>query len=220
MLDYPRSTTHRLLASMRDTGLLDQDRSRGNYRLGIKLFELGNTVLANLDLHREAAPFVEALQRMTNLTVHLAVFDGTRAVVLRRLEPPSEASRPTTMIENAPAHCTSVGKAILAHQSEEVLDRIIGLGLEAFTESTITDGDDLRKELRLTRRRGYSLDQGEHQPGLLCIGAAIRDEDERVFASVSVNGPSWKVPQDRIAELSKIVIHSANQISRSLGSRT
>lgn len=216
-LDYPRSTTHRFLTSMRDVGLLDQDRQRGDYRLGIRLFQLGNTVLANLDLHREAAPFVEALQRLTNLTVHLAVFDGLRAVVVRRLEPSGDVPRPATLIENAPSHCTSVGKAILAYQPREVIDRLVALGLESFTESTITSGPALLAELERTRERGYALDQGEHQPGLLCIGAPIRDESERVFASISVSGPAWKIPIEESRELSKIVIHNANQISRRLG---
>ncbi|MBK6601002.1 MAG: IclR family transcriptional regulator [Betaproteobacteria bacterium] len=216
-LDYPRSTTHRFLASMREVGLLDQDRQRGDYRLGIRLFQLGNTVLANLDLHREAAPFVETLQRLTNLTVHLAVFDGLRAVVVRRLEPSGDIPRPATLIENAPSHCTSVGKAILAYQPREVIDRVIGLGLERFTESTITSGPTLLAELERTRERGYALDQGEHQPGLLCIGAPIRDESERVFASISVSGPAWSIPIEKADELSKIVVHSANQISRRLG---
>ena len=216
-LDYPRSTTHRFLASMREVGLLDQDRQRGDYRLGIRLFQLGNTVLANLDLHREAAPFVETLQRLTNLTVHLAVFDGLRAVVVRRLEPAGDITRPATLIENAPSHCTSVGKAILAYQPKDVIDRVIGLGLERFTERTITRGPALLAELERTRERGFALDQGEHQPGLLCIGAPIRDEHERVFASISVSGPARKIPLEEVRELSKIVIHNANQISRRLG---
>jgi DNA-binding IclR family transcriptional regulator len=215
MLDYPRSTTHRFLASMRDVGLLDQDKQRGNYRLGIRLFEFGNTVLENLDLHREAAPFVETLQRLTNLTVHLAVFDGLRAVVIRRLEPAGEIARPATLIENAPSYCTSVGKAILAHQPKAIVDRLIEHGLEPFTERTIISGPALLAELELTRDRGYAVDQGEHQPGMLCIGAPIRDENERVFASISVSGPAWKI--DKVEELSKIVMHNANQISRRLG---
>src|SRR5215831_18613714 len=62
---FPHSTTHRLAASMREVGLLDQDRHRDRYRLGLKLFELGNVVLANMDLHREARPIVDALSRIS-----------------------------------------------------------------------------------------------------------------------------------------------------------
>src|SRR5258708_866770 len=79
---FPRSTTHRLAASMRDVGLLDQDGHRDRYRLGIKLFEFGNTVLANMDLQREARPFVDALSRISGHQVHLSVFDGWQAIVI------------------------------------------------------------------------------------------------------------------------------------------
>ena len=82
---FPRSTTHRLAASLRDVGLLDQDGHRDRYRLGIKLFELGNTVLANMDLHREARPVVDALSQVSGHLVHLAVFDGQQAIVIHRV---------------------------------------------------------------------------------------------------------------------------------------
>src|ERR1044072_8188316 len=120
---FPRSTAHRLAASMRDAGLLDQDGQRDRYRLGLKLFELGNTVLANMDLHREARPFVDALSQVTGHLVHLAVFEGQQALALVDAQQPSVLPRvaadrgtPLTLIEAAPVHCTSVGKAILAFQ--------------------------------------------------------------------------------------------------------
>lgn len=131
---YPRSTTHRLLASMREVGLLDQDRERERYRLGIKLFAYGNIVLANLDLHREARPYAEALGRITGLSVHLAVFGGERAVVIHRAEPAPGGLTPLNLLENAPVHCTSIGKAILAHQPESVLERLIEAGLPRYTD--------------------------------------------------------------------------------------
>ena len=78
---FPRSTAHRLAASMRELGLLDQDWHRDRYRLGIKLFELGSTALANMDLHREAHPIVDALSKVSGHLVNLAAFDGQQAVV-------------------------------------------------------------------------------------------------------------------------------------------
>ncbi|ODT80436.1 MAG: transcriptional regulator [Pelagibacterium sp. SCN 64-44] len=216
---FPRSTTHRLLASLREVGFLEQDRERDRYRLGLKLFELGNTALSNFDLHREARPYVEALRQMTGQTVHLAVFDGYRAVVIRRADPAPDNAMPvtSTFIENAPAHCTSVGKAILAWQPEEAVRRLIDNGLEKFTVNTITDEAQLRAELEKIRERGYSIDEAEHQPGLRCVGAPIRNQSGVVFAGLSISGPAWKLPVENVEELSKVVIHHADQISRSLG---
>jgi DNA-binding IclR family transcriptional regulator len=214
---YPRSTTHRLLASLRDVGLLDQDKDRERYRLGLKLFELGNTVLANMDLHREARPFVAALSHISAQSVHLAVFDGRQAIVVARSDTQPDGGK--AVFESAPAHCTSVGKAILAHQSPQSLERFMSGRLQRFTDTTLTDPDVLKVQLAEIRARGYALDEGEHQPGLRCIGAPIRDISGRVFAAISVSGPTWKLPLGDVERLSKMVIHNANAISLAIGLR-
>ena len=212
---FPRSTAYRLMTSLKDVGFLEQDNERDRYRLGLKLFELGNIAMANSDLHREALPYVEGLKRMTGNVVSLAIFDGYRAVVVRRAEAETLADPLST--ENAPAHCTSVGKAILAWQPEAVIDRLIEHGLERFTDSTITDGAALKAELELTRERGYAIDESEHRPGLRCIGAPIRSASGRVFAGLSTSGPTWKIAKENVEELSRVVIYHADRISRSLG---
>ncbi|MBV8914800.1 MAG: IclR family transcriptional regulator [Acetobacteraceae bacterium] len=215
---FPKSTAHRLVASMREVGLLDQDGERDRYRLGLKLFNLGNIVLANMDLHREARPHIENLRRLSGQAVHLAVFDGRHAVVVDRLEGGAD-SAPSGTIETAAAHCTGVGKAILAFQTQQTLAPVLAGGLARFTEATITDPDKLSAELAATRERGYSIDEGEHQPGLRCIGAPIRDQTGHVIAAVSVSGPTWRVPASEIVPMSRLVIHAAEGISRALGWR-
>jgi DNA-binding IclR family transcriptional regulator len=215
----PKSTTHRLIASMREVGLLDQDREGDRYRLGLKLFELGNIVLANMDLHREARPFVEALTRISGHVVHLAVFDGRQAVVIHRSDPKPDAIAPVTFIESAPVHCTSVGKAILAFQPAPVAARIMRAGLQRFTESTITEPAKLKAELARIEKRGYAVDDSEHQPGLRCVGAPIRDQTGRVFAGISVSGPARRISNDEVKKLSALVMHNASAISAKLGFR-
>jgi len=212
---YPRSTAHRLLAAMRDVGFVEQDRERDSYRLGLRLFELGSVVLANLELHREGRAIVDSLNRLTGRAVHLAVFDGLRAVVIQRTE--AEALLANTLVENSPAYCTSVGKAILAFQPEEIVDRVIEAGLARFTETTITDPDALRAELAETRARGFAIDNGEHQPGLRCLGAPIRNQAGAVFAAISVSSPAFQLPVSEIDEINKVVIYHANLISQRLG---
>ena len=211
---FPRSTAHRLAASLRDVGLLDQDGHRDRYRLGIKLFELGNTVLANMDLHREARPVVDALSQVSGHLVHLAVFDGRQAIVIHRVS--ADSGTPLTLIEAAPVHCTSVGKAILAFQPAARIDAIIASGLKRFTDSTITDGRKLKSELKLIRARGFAVDEGEHQPGVRCIGAPVHDGTGRVVAGLSVSGPARRLKRDHVAELAKIVVHHARLMTAKL----
>lgn len=211
---FPRSTAHRLAASLRDVGLLDQDGHRDRYRLGIKLFELGNTVLANMDLHREARPVVDALSQVSGHLVHLAVFDGQQAIVIHRVS--ADSGTPLTLIEAAPVHCTSVGKAILAFQPAARIDAVIAGGLKRFTDTTITNGRKLKSELRLIRTRGYAVDEGEHQPGILCIGAPIHDRAGRVVAGLSISGPARRLNKDQVGELAKVVVHHARLVAAKL----
>jgi len=215
----PKATTHRLVSALREAGMLEQDGERDGYRLGLKLFEFGNIVLANLDLHREARPFVEQLTRVSGHSVHLAVFDGRQAVVIHRADPHPEGS-PVAFIESAPAHCTSVGKAILAFQPEETLARLTVLGpLARYTDATITDPTVLAVHLAETMARGWSLDEGEHQPGLRCVGAPIRDITGRIFAAISVSAPVRELTSARVMDTTKIVRHAAAGISAALGWR-
>lgn len=213
---YPKSTMHRLLGAMRATGLLDHDAGHDRYRLGMKLFELGNTALANMDLHREARPFVDALTRQSGYAVHLAVFDGQRAIVIHRADASPEKFLAAHTIEQAPVHCTGVGKAILAFQPDAVVNKIIVAGLTRYTESTIVDPAALLSALARVRDVGYAVDEGEHQPGLRCIGAPIRDHSGQVVAGISLSGPAWRIPLAEVVGLAKVVIHHANGISAAL----
>lgn len=216
---FPKSTVHRLLAAMRDIGFIEQASERDRYRLGVKLLELGNTVLANMELHREARPFIDALARQGGQAVHLAVFDGQRAVVIHRADASADKTYAAHTIEQAPVHCTSVGKAILAFQPPALVDRIAKAGLTRFTELTITTAEALHAALAEIRARGYSRDEGEHQPGLRCIGAPIRDATGRVIAGISLTGPAWRFPVTEVEPLAKVVIHHADRISAALGFR-
>ena len=202
---------------MREVGLLDQDRERDRYRLGLKLFEFGNIVLSNMELHREARPFVDSLGRISGQLVHLAVFDGRQAIVVHRSDPSADGNTPVTLVENAPVHCTSVGKAILAFQSKSIVERVISLKLKKFTANTITEPAKLRRELSKIRSRGFAVDEAEHQPGLRCVGAPIFDQAGHVFAGISISGPSWKIPVSEIENMAQIVTHHANGLSAKLG---
>lgn len=212
---YPPSTAHRLLAAMREVGFVEHDRERDTYRLGLRLFELGNVELAELDLHREGRAIVDALHRLTGKPVHLAVFDGLSTIVIQRTV--ADPMLSNTMVENSPAYCISVGKAILAFQPPEIVQRVIDAGLERFTKTTITDPVALEAQLETVRQRGFAIDNGEHRPGLRCVGAPIRNQLGATFAAISVSAPTWQVPIAEIDDMNKVVIYHANLISQRLG---
>jgi len=213
--ELPRTTVHRLVSTLKTLGLLEQDRDRERYRLGLKLFELGNTVLANMDLQREAAESINTLSKKTGLSVHLGVFDGHGIIMVSRLD--SSGLNNVITLESAAAHCSATGKAVLAHQSEALFKRLVSQGLPAFTTHTITDGDELAAELRKTLERGYSIDDREYEDWRRCVGAPIWNASGRVFAAISVTGDKARFDDATIPEFAALVTQQARLISVRLG---
>lgn len=213
----PKTTAHRLVASLREARLVEQDADRDSYRMGIRLFELGSIVLHNLDVFREARPLVERLIAATGVGSHLCVFDGSNMVSVEHVEPEAGSINWTTTLSISPTHCTGVGKAALAFQDRPVVDKIIAAGLAPYTEATITDPDRLRRELKAIATRGYAIDDGEHQPQVRCVAAPIYNATGRVFAAISATGTKDELPESRVPAVAALVVATADEISRILG---
>lgn len=215
----PRGTVHRIMRTMRDLGLVEQERDRDQYRLGMKLFELGTTVLANMDLQREAGAAIAALTQASGETVNLSVFDGTSSTVINRTDPDKTRVNTVYVLESSPAHATASGKVALAYQSAAVLDRFLARGLPAIAPGTITDAAVLREELATIRVRGFAIDNEELAPGTKCVGAPIRNASGTVFAAISVSGQASRFTPDQIATFADLVRYHAQAVSVRLGYR-
>lgn len=213
----PRATTHRILTALREIGFIEQDCCRGTYSLGIGLFELGSLALANMDLMREGKPFLDQLTQASGTAAHLGLFNGVEMVVVERGDQPGRSVRTIRPVEAAPAYCTGLGKAVLAFQDKAVVDRVIAAGLRKFTRNTIRSAAALRRELTRVRQRGYAIDNGEHQLWVRCVAAPIRDANGRVFAALSVTGPTDQVTEERTPMLAELVMQAGDSISRHLG---
>jgi len=215
--ELPRATTHRLLAALKSIGFIEQAHEGERYRLGMKLFEFGSVVLANMELQREAQPFISKLANLTGADVHLCIFDGAQAVLVDQKSLDVATRNTRTLLEGAPIHCTGVGKAMLAWLPDRVVDRIILSGLTVFTANTISDPDILRQELALIRGRGWALDDSEHQADLRCVAAPIFGDTGRIIAAISASGPANLVSPDRDDTNATLVAGIASQLSRRLG---
>jgi DNA-binding IclR family transcriptional regulator len=213
----PRATAHRILTALREIGFIEQDTRRGTYSLGLGLFELGSLALANMDLVREAKPFIDELTQGSGTAAHLGVFNGMEVVVVEREDQPDRPIRTVRPVEAAPAYCTGLGKAVLAFQAKDVVDRIIGAGLKRYTRNTLTSAAALRQDLTRVRQCGYAIDNGEHQLWVRCVAAPIRDAYGRVFAAVSVTGAADQMSEERTPVLADLVLQTAASISRHLG---
>ena len=216
-LDLAKSSAHDLLASLEQVGLLGKN-DEGRYRLGWRLVMLSETLLATTELRREARPILEELAEQYRETIHLAVLDDTKVVYVDKLEG-KQAVRVelTSLGTRLYAHCSALGKVLLAFQPEENVKRIIKIeGLPRFTANTITDADELEQTLAKVRKQGFASDQEEILPDLCCIGAPIRNHAGHVISAISMSIPAYRFQRSQI-EFRKAVMRTGKLISERLG---
>lgn len=212
-LELPRSTTYKILVTLEAEGLVERDAAGQTFHLGYRLIELGHRAQEEIDLFRLAHPFLVALNKQTDETVHLTVLDGIEVLYVDCVESTRRLRTYSVIGVRAPLYCTAVGKAILADGAAGLLDAVVRAGLQPVTKSTITERPSLEAELERTRRRGYSIDNRENDPDIRCVGAAIREADRPAAAAISVSGPAERVTTKRIPALAKLVVEAAAGIS-------
>lgn len=213
-----KSTVHRLLAALERNRYVERSLSSGKYRLGWKLFELGMQAVAHRDLFQLARPVLEWLMAETGETAHVGVLQEGEVISVLNVESRQTVRTPSTVGTRAPAHCTSLGKAILAClPRQQVMEFVRARGLRSYTCNTITQLSLLESELRRIRDRGYAVDNEEREEGLRCIGAPVLDHTGRVLAAISIAGPAFRMGQDRLSALATSVMSAAARLSASLG---
>lgn len=219
-LEVHKSTTHRLAMVLESGRYVERNPSTGRYHLGSRLIELGLSAAAQLDVYEIARPHLRALAEEAGETAHLAVLREGEIVSIVKAESTQNLRTPITVGTRTPAHCTSLGKAILAFGPPDRLDAFLkGRKLEPYTPKTITSPIRFKAELRAIRERGYSVDNEEREIGLRCIGAPVWNSMGEVIAAISIAGPAFRIAIDKIPDLSRIVMRTAGRVSSSLGYR-
>lgn len=216
-LGLAKSTVHRLASTLCEDGMLEQNAEDGKYRLGLALFEVGALVRRKMDFTAEARPYLRSLMAKTGETVHLAVLDHGSVLYIITHESRQAIRMSGNVGTRAPVHSTAVGKALLAFQPEEVIDRVVARGLPASTPNTITDAKALRRELAAVRSRGSAVDDEESELGLRSIAAPIRNDAGSVVASISIAGPVHRVARKALLGWSRELVDAADAISQRLG---
>ena len=216
-LKMHKSTVHRFLATMEKIGIVEKNKNNGKYRLGLKLFELGSAVCLKEILIDRAREYLEDLHWYLNETVHLAMLKDGKIAYLDKIVADRNFVIVSGIGKRLPAHCTGLGKAMLAFLPRKDVERIIKKhGLPRFTKNTITSKKKLFEELKTIRERGYAIDNEEIEDGLRCIAAPIFDGNGKVVAAVSISGPVSRINEKTIEEYSKYVVKTANRISKEL----
>jgi DNA-binding IclR family transcriptional regulator len=216
-LDIHKSTAYRLLTTLRDRGLVEQDAGTEKYRLGFGMVLLARAVSADLDILRCARPVCELLSERTRETVTIAVLEGDDAVIIHQSLSRASALNVDWTGRHTPLHATAAGKIFLVYMPEDQLLRILEGPLERFTGHTIVDPASLRDHIKEIRDAGYAYTVEELETGLNAVGAPIRSSDGAVVGAVSVSGPAFRLSPDDLPEIGEVAKRAATEISRCLG---
>lgn len=194
---FSKSSMQRTLRALHEVGLLERDHAQ--YKLGLKMFELGQQVPRQRDLREAARPFMVDLGEATGHQVHLAVLEGHEVVYLDILRSPNAPPLPTRMGSRWPAHGTGIGKAILAFSDSQVVEQILTNGLPRLSERTISQPGLFVAELARIRERGVAYDLEESRAGVACVATAVFGSGGEVVAGLSVSGWHNKINLDQSA---------------------
>jgi IclR family acetate operon transcriptional repressor len=212
------STCHHLLATLVQRGFVTKAVARRGYALGARILYLSHVCL-QVDLPRRAQPALDRINQATGETVQLAALQGDTLVNILKREARHAVRVGAGTIGTADAaHATATGKAMLAWLPEDEIRRIVTAhGMTRFTPNTITDLAALTEELRLVRRHGCAMDREEFRPGVICVGAAIRDQSGAVVGSISASAPTMRASDQHLAQMREEVIAAARALSVELG---
>lgn len=212
-----KSNVHNILSTFKSMGYLEQDPDSGKFRLGTAVFTLSRALRENLDISRTVVPFMRKIAEEAGEVVYLAIPRGDEVVYLEAVYPDSrKLSGSIVTGERAKMYCTSMGKAILASMDRRERQELLREPLEAFTEYTITDRNELEKELQKTAERGYGLDNMELLFGIKCVGVALVNHEGKPEGGLSISAPSLRMSEEKIPILAGILSRYKMEIQKRL----
>lgn len=187
-VELHKATTHRLVNSLLENGYIEKEPATKKYRISLKLFQLGNRRVQNIDFLNVAKSMIRQLSLETNQTVHLVVEDENEVLYIDKHDSKKNEHLMKSKIgEKAPMYVTAVGKAILATKSNATIAEYWNqTDIQQKTSHTIMNLEDFMTEINLIREQGYAVDNEEHEYGIVCIGASFSSYKEITAGALSI----------------------------------
>lgn len=215
-LGVHKSTAFRLAVTLEAHRLVEQTSDRGKYRLGVGVLRLAGATTARLDVVQESRPVCRSLATATGETVNIAVLSEHSALYLDQVAGSSALQPHNWVGQHIPLHATSNGKVLISGLDDDALDASVP-ELPKYTPRTITTRSRLRAELEQVRAQGYAVAVDELEIGLAAVAAPIRNAHGDIVASMSVSGPTFRMPEATLAEVIERLIEAALEVSHRLG---
>lgn len=213
-LGLTKSNTFRLLQTLTALGYVRREPDR-RYAATLKAWQVGRSVVENLNLRAAASQMLLYLSEETKETIYLAVRDGLNIVYIDKIESTKPIRSWNPIGGAAPIYCVGTGKALLAEDYRLLRDQVAA-NLQPFTDRTITDAAALDKDVAATKLRGYAIDTGEFRPNVLSFGAAIHLPNGETAGALGVSVPDINLGEGDSDRIGALVQHAASTVSKNL----
>ena len=212
-----KSTVHRIVSALAERGYIEKVPERSVYKIGLKLVDISSVYLNSVELKTEATPYLRELAAKSGQPVHLAILDGTDAVYIDKVDILNNIRLYSQIGRRIPVYCSALGKCLLSGLHETEIEEIVSrCSFNKFTTKTL-DREELMFQIRAAQANGYAVDDGEHDEGIRCIAAPIKDYRDKIIAAVSITGPAAVIALQNDIETAGVLIETARAISKRMG---
>ena len=213
------STIHRILTTLKYRDYIVQNQQTSKYMLGTKLFILGCKVQNTTNLIKVVTPFLQRLSQNTNETINFAILEGREAIYLFKIESKEMLKAGIELGTKVAAHCTSLGKVLLAFLPEQEFMMLYSNNnekLPTFTPNSISSVEELKKCLKKIKKQGYAIDEEEFKIGVNCLGVPIINNEGKAIAAISISGPVSRFSLFEMEKVKSMLIALSRDISKQL----
>lgn len=215
-LKSPNATLFRILATLVHRGYVEKLPRSGHYRLTLRSWQLGARALGRVGLRAVALEPMRALAAKVNESPHLGVLDGDGVVIVEKVECHQPVRVDTYVGQRAPAHCSALGKIVLAFAAADTVDA--AWQPQRFTRNTVMERDAFQRELAKVRRQGYAINRGEWRDGVCAVAVPLSDHSGRVAAGLSLTMPTARFSEQALeTRFLPALKHAAAAIDAALG---
>ena len=216
-LSIPRTSCYDIMVTLVHLGMLEVNTGvKRSYKIGLNAYRIGMSYMNNRNISEIIAPALKELSKELQKTCFFGVLEGGKIVYISKFEPENPIITTATIGTKNPIYNTSLGKAILSTMSDEEIKGVLsGIELKQATRFTITDREELIKNIELVRVRGFALDERELEEHMECVGVPIFDEKKECIGAISASS-LYRKDEDYMA-LGEILKNRGLEISKSLG---
>lgn len=213
-LELPKTTTHRVLKTLRNLNIVDQDK-QDVYSLGYSMYKYSQGIKQDQALINTAMPAMDHFSKQTGETINLGLLVGDEVVVIHSSAGEFYNLQPT-LSQSSPLYCSGMGKVYLSQFDDKQLDQYYSQSLVKRTVNSITEKQDYEKERDYFLKTKLSYDNEEYEYGLSCISTAVFDPNHKLIAALSVSGPTSRLKHKGVKNLEKKLLETSVAITANM----